>query len=68
MTITTWQPIESAPKIDCKDGCHLILGNHGGDPIVVYWWKNQGGWFSFETSKRVVGLTHWMPILETPND
>lgn len=62
-----WKPIESAPKIDCNNGCVLRLGLiDNDDPVVMFWWENQDGWFEFR-GKQVFPYM-WQNIPTVPGE
>lgn len=54
-----WKPIETAPK----DGEYLCLG-HRGMPLIGHY--KGGVWWRQSFSKRIVGLTRWMPLPDPP--
>lgn len=68
--LTTWQPIETAPK----DGS-LILGvsaNPEGCIDIVGWDSKAGGWstgyFDREEYYILRDPTHWMPLPKPPKE
>ena len=79
--MTTWQPIETAPK----DGTGIIGRRRRGD-VVACWWQPEfeafiSSWrvmslaagYTFEGGKSeqlhspvIEEITHWMPLPEPP--
>lgn len=61
----SWRPIDTAPK----DGTLILGGKVGFVPFFCYWRDEKGGqWFSDHASGYWHdGVTHWMPVPESPN-
>lgn len=67
--MTSWQPIETAPK----DGTEILLFVDayvtGDTPQqVVGRWFRSGWQESYADEYAVCEVTHWMPLPEPPND
>lgn len=78
VSMTDWQPIETAPK---DDGCtYLLIAERWLVPDIARWereiperliygnlWKARpAGWFSVNLSRSRLTPTHWMPVQELP--
>lgn len=67
--MTSWQPIETAPK----DGTEVLLFvkeyvTGDSQQQVVGWWRTHGWVESYADEYGVCEVTHWMPLPEPPND
>lgn len=47
-----------------EDGAYLCSG-HGGTHFICL--ARRGEWWRQSASKRIVGITHWMPLPEPPS-
>lgn len=73
LALTTWQPIETAPK----DGTAILLGCTGGAwigkwlPVYGSGYRPENPWSSLMLNHDHMGEkwwrpTHWMPLLAPP--
>lgn len=68
--VTTWQPIETAPK----DGTFVLLLEEDGDPVIGAFVDFKGkepsgyhnGWFDNISGQYEITPTHWMPLPDPP--
>lgn len=58
-----WQPIETAPReIDVL--CYL---DRGRPPVVAGYFKDSGGWYTYDEPYTRLWPTHWMPLPPPPD-
>ncbi len=68
--MTTWQPIETAPK----DGQVCLLGRYVKGPIgIIRIWVHEGyfegSWkYDWNVNYHNVDPTHWQPLPEPPKE
>jgi hypothetical protein len=61
--VTTWQPIETAPK----DGRRVLTVRGNGYVGVMQWHATPGRWFADAyIALTEAQPTHWMPLPEAP--
>ncbi len=68
-----WQPIETAPKVDCFNEILLVVRTHHAGKVYVttgFWDEDENSWLSASNhdgyEHEQLTPTHWMPFPAPP--